>query len=568
MSNPSDRDQKLLHALQTEVWGQAGDETDAEYAKDRAAYKKISSLFESLRQPGDMPVQVDRYKIDKLLGSGSFGAVYLAYDPELDREVAIKIPHPDRFVDEKDEARFVSEARATATLKNPAIVTVYDVGRDNGHCFLVLDYISGSSLEAALQVSTYAPDDAAKLVAKVAAALQFAHKKGFVHRDLKPGNILLDEEGEPHVADFGLAVSEESQRALAGQIAGTVAYMSPEQVRGDVHHLDGRSDIWALGVILYEMLTGRHPFWKGDEQECIDEIQHRDPKPPRQIDESIPAELERITLKCLAKESAQRYTTAKDLEEDLLNSAAGTSEQTIVSSGRSRGASIGLIIAAAMILIAGIWIWSGTKASFEVGISPQLSELLGIAYTEPLAGPPPTVDITAQFTRAGATTQWQSLTDGSTLSKADAYRLTIASEQDAFLYVWQVDSHGKLSWLYPKNDSCAFSRGANPIAARAAIRLPTSRDEGYQLDDAVGIEHLYVAASRSRWSDLESGLAAASGSQKAQAINKPFGFKTRGVAGIRKLPPDEENQPTPLTVTGRDGAVVQEIWFRHVEPGE
>ena len=136
----------------------------------------------------------------------------------------------------------------------------------------------------------------------------------------------MTKKGEPRITDFGLAVTEESQRQLAGQVAGTPAYMSPEQVRGDVHHLDGRSDIWALGVMLYEMVTGRHPFWRGDVSECIDEIQRREPKPPRQIDDTIPLELERIILKCLSKDVTARYTTADDLKQDLNQFRVGASE--------------------------------------------------------------------------------------------------------------------------------------------------------------------------------------------------------------------------------------------------
>ena len=317
MTEKFDRNKKLLEAIETEIHVRPADDTDIEHTQDVAAYEKINALFEGLRQPGDIPGKVGRYEIKKMIGSGAFGAVYLAHDPDLEREVAIKIPHADRFVSDEDEANFVKEARSTATLSDPAIVTVFDVGREDGHCYLVLDYISGASLEHALQGGTYAPYDAAKLIAKVAKGLHYAHKKGFVHRDMKPGNILLDDEGAPRITDFGLAVTEESQRQLAGQVAGTPAYMSPEQVRGDVNHLDGRSDIWALGVMLYEMLTGRHPFWRGDVQECIDEIQRREPKPPRQIDDTIPAELERIILKCLSKDVTARYTTADDLKQDL-----------------------------------------------------------------------------------------------------------------------------------------------------------------------------------------------------------------------------------------------------------
>jgi serine/threonine protein kinase len=268
------------------------------------------------RQPA-LPA-IEGYKLQKLLGEGAFGRVYLAEDLELKRPVALKVPrfpigHRPVLVEE-----FLNEARTAARLRHPGIVTIYNVGRTGDTCFIAMEYVEGRTLKQVLAEGKPTFERAASFIAQAAAALHYAHKQGLVHRDLKPSNILIDTEDRVRVADFGLAIGEEEQRLQAGELAGTLPYAPPEQVRGEVHRLDGRADIWALGVILYELLTGRRPF-RGDTQEIIDQIEHRPPKPPRQIDDTIPAELERICLKCLAKEADQRYSTAKDVGSEIEN---------------------------------------------------------------------------------------------------------------------------------------------------------------------------------------------------------------------------------------------------------
>lgn len=263
------------------------------------------------------PQQIGRYRVEKVLGKGGFGLVYLAHDEQLDRRVAVKVPHARLINRPEDAELYLAEARTVAGLDHPHIVPVYDVGcSPEFPCYIVSKFIDGTDLATRLKRSPPDVSVSTEMVASIAEALHYAHMQGLVHRDVKPGNFLLGSDERAYIVDFGLALRE-ADVGKGPRYAGTPVYMSPEQARGEGHRVDGRSDIYGLGTVLYELLTRRRTVSAETQQELLEQITSQEVKPPRQIDDRIPKELERICLKALAKRAADRYTTALDMAHDL-----------------------------------------------------------------------------------------------------------------------------------------------------------------------------------------------------------------------------------------------------------
>src|SRR5271168_5417614 len=276
-------------------------------------------------EPVDDPrLYSNRYQVTHLIARGGMAMVYRAQDTLLNRAVALKILYPELSADPAFVERFRREAQAAANLSHPNIVPVFDWGQDSGTYFIVMEFIDGRPLSSILKTAgSLSAERTADVGAHVAAALGYAHKHGVIHRDVKPGNVLITDEGQVKVTDFGIAraINTEESLTQTGAVMGTATYFSPEQAEGI--GVDARSDIYSPGVVLFEMVCGRPPFL-GESPVAVASKHVRDhPPAPRELNPSIPPTFEAIILKAMAKNPDHRYATAEDLRADLLRFTEG-----------------------------------------------------------------------------------------------------------------------------------------------------------------------------------------------------------------------------------------------------
>ncbi len=340
-----------------------------------------------------IPSRIGRYEILRPLGKGAMGVVYLAQDPQIERTLALKTVRFDgpsqSFSMSEAKARFLKEAKISGRLQHPNIVTVYDVGEDEGVLYLAMEYISGGSLSQRIaDPGSFPLVDRIRILSEVADALSHAHQRGVLHRDVKPANILLTDSSSAKVTDFGIGklLTGDTDLTTTGQMVGSPAYMSPEQVRGD--KLDVRSDVFSLGVVLYQTLTLRKPFPADTLTTLVYQILHDEPLDPIRHNEELPPEITEIARKCLAKNREERYGDAAELADDLraligiapLVSTTGLSESKV---GRARAAAAAAATA---------------TPSPAPGVVP------------PQATPPPPVDLSASrsLSRSGGRTSMTS----------------------------------------------------------------------------------------------------------------------------------------------------------------
>jgi eukaryotic-like serine/threonine-protein kinase len=314
-------------------------------------------------------VKIGRYDIVEELGKGAMGIVYKAHDPNLDIDVALKVLRKDRIASEPFVRRFIAEARALGRLDHPEIVRVFNVDRDGDNVFIAMELISGTPISALMKQEPASAAAVADFAVKMAQTLDYAHRKGIIHRDVKPSNILSLADGKLKVTDFGIARIEDPSRAeetQAGEILGTPAYMSPEQVLG--RPVDGRSDLFSLGIILYEMATGSRPFQGDGISALFNAITNAEPPPIHSINAAIPRPLSDAIMKCLRKSPQQRYADGREMAVAITAAAAPAAPAAPAPAGTGKKAAAPRQIAiaagsVAVLSVAALLIWRGAASS-------------------------------------------------------------------------------------------------------------------------------------------------------------------------------------------------------------
>ncbi|MBI5779867.1 MAG: tetratricopeptide repeat protein [Planctomycetes bacterium] len=324
--------------------------------------------------------QFGKYTVERKLGQGGMGAVYLAFDTVLKRRVALKVMSGE---DADSRERFLREAQASAKLRHPHIIQVFEIGTEGRYHYFTMEYIEGGSLHDLIG-SGASPRQIAEIVAKIASALHYAHSQQLVHRDIKPANILIDQKGEPYLTDFGLAkelTGLDRALTMSGMVVGTPDYMSPEQAKGDKDKMDSRSDIFSLGATLYHSLTGRLPFQGKELYEVMEKVVHYDPAPPTRLVRNLARDIETICLKCLEKEPTSRYQTGQELSDDLLRFVRGelimarpSGLVTMVykKAAKNKIASLAIAGALAVLIAVGAWLMISSARNKELVVKYRL----------------------------------------------------------------------------------------------------------------------------------------------------------------------------------------------------
>lgn len=448
------------------------------------------------------------YKVEKLINSGAMGQVYLATQEALERPVAIKVITPSLSIDATFRQRFLQEGKIVAQLRHPHIVTIHDIGECLNQYYMIMEYVEGGMLKDRIRKGL-SPKQAVNIMRQIASALGHAHRQGFIHRDIKPANILFRDDDNAVLSDFGIAKACEDsvQLTATGLAVGTILYMSPEQAQGRT--LDGRSDLYSLGLVFYEMLVGF--------------------RPDRTLEgfiERLPPAFSRyqgILDKLLARNLDERFITAEQLIDALDKIGDKEDDKTIVlpSSAKDDGQAkrprlfnryfmgIALLLVAAVLAGAGYMVW-------DRPLNSALPVQVSYSYR-------PTDQL-----------NFRTLMNGAVLRSGDRYQIRFTPEQDGYAYIFQIDSSGKIYRLFPVEGSdTPQTANINPVRADATYFVP-AEDEAFQLDNQIGQEQIHFLAFRKRKVDLESQYTALVEARRAQDHARIADLQTQLTHSLQK----------------------------------
>jgi predicted Ser/Thr protein kinase len=436
---------------------------------------------------------IGRYSIQQELGSGSFGVVYRCRDDDLKRDVAIKVPRGRAAASRGRVKEFLHEAQSAARLRHAGIVSVLDAAQtDDGRVYIVSEFIKGQTLQDRLAQGDYTHEEVATWIAKIADALHHAHTNDIVHRDIKPANILLDEKGEPHIADFGLAkIDDHYVKDDTGKVLGTIAYMSPEQASGQSQWASAQADIYSLGAMFYQMLTGRLPFSAKSLEDALAQIKQRVPSPPRTVDDTIPAELEAICLKAMAKNPADRYTTAADVAAELRAALSGAPPKRISPWAIAAGAGAAAFAAAIIVIVVIKFGGGDDNPQGNPGGSPGNSGTIDFVQRLPFPNNKPRLEIHHQRFRESGRYRVLSEDKQLALEARDKVQFIVnVNGPPQYVYLYWYDADGKPQRLWPLDEDLAKQHKVDQVRSPTPDR---TIDKWYTLDNDPGPEVLLLA---------------------------------------------------------------------------
>jgi tRNA A-37 threonylcarbamoyl transferase component Bud32 len=469
---------------------------------------------------------VGNYELLQVIGRGGMGVVYKARQQSLDRVVALKMILQGELADQSAVDRFYEEARSAATLDHPGIVPIYEINHQDGHHYFTMAFVEGTSLRALASGGRLrAPAEIAAIVAAVAEAVQFAHDKGVIHRDLKPDNVLIDRQGRPRVTDFGLAKRLNGGAGLtaSGQLLGTPAYMAPEQARGDLAATGAAADIYGVGGILYFLLTGQAPFTGDHMGEVLYQLMTSAPVPPRQLNPAVSPELEAVCLKCLEKEPGRRYPSAAAVAQAVREAvplgslsdtrrmdgaAAGPdSVRTTTPPGRRWLPWAAAGGAALVVLAVGASLAFRPRGGGRVPPDrPTAAPVAAAGGAEivPPGGEPAPVPALAPPARHDFSVQVEMLgsrpgPDGILrLVAGQEVRFRVTVERDAYVGLWTFDPQGRATQLFPNDAEPDY------LVRAGEPRTVPGKEYSIVAEVGKGVEQVRVVASSKPW-DLHLG---------------------------------------------------------------